>query len=181
MEDRLLVLRCKRGGVAAMARIYRKYRKDLLVLALALLNDKAAAEDIVQDVFVGFAEGIRSFRLTGSLRAYLMTCVANRARNHNKAKRPHEALRPDRSSDGSLASGPVERLACNEQLRRLAEALDQLPYEQRETLMLHMYGGLSLRAVARTRGLSANTVMSRYRYGIDRLRGLLNGECDHEV
>jgi DNA-directed RNA polymerase specialized sigma24 family protein len=47
--------------------------------------------------------------------------------------------------------------------------------------MLHMYGGLSLRAVARTRGLSANTVMSRYRYGIEKLRGLLNGECRDEA
>jgi len=164
-----------------MARIYRKYRKDLLVLAMALLNDKGAAEDIVHDVFVAFAEGVRTFRLTGSLRAYLMTCVANRARNHNKARRSQDAPRAARASDRHVTPGPVERLACNEQLRRLAEALDQLPYEQRETLMLHMYGGLSLRAVARTRGLSANTVMSRYRYGIDKLRGLLNGECRDEA
>ena len=46
--------------------------------------------------------------------------------------------------------------------------------------MLHMYSGLSLRAIARAQGLSANTVMSRYRYGIDKLRGLLNGEHEHE-
>lgn len=181
MEDKLLVLRCKGGSTRAMAQIYRKYRKDLLVLAMALLNDKAAAEDIVQDVFVGFAESVSAFRLTGRLRAYLMTCVANRARNHNRAKRPHDASRVARSRDRHVTPGPVERLVCNEQLQRLAEALDQLPYEQRETLMLHMYGGLSLRAVARTRGLSANTVMSRYRYGIEKLRGLLNGECDYEA
>jgi RNA polymerase sigma-70 factor (ECF subfamily) len=181
MEDRLLVWQCKRGSGDAMTRIYRKYRKDLLVLAVTLLNDKAATEDVVQDVFVAFAERIPSFRLTGSLRAYLMTCVANRARNHNKAKRPQEAARADRSSDRHTVPGPAERLVCNEQLQRLTEALDQLPYEQRETLMLHMYGDLSLRAIARTRGLSANTVMSRYRYGIDKLRGLLNGECYDEA
>jgi len=181
MEDRLLVLRCRRGGVEAMARIYRKYRKDLLVLAMALLNDKAAAEDIVHDVFVAFAEGVRSFRLTGNLRAYLMTCVANRARNHNKSKRRQDVAQATSSSDRHVTPGPVELLVCNEQLRRVAEALDQLPYAQREILMLHMYGGLSLRAIARTNGHSANTVMSRYRYGINKLRGLLNGESDHEV
>jgi len=181
MEDRLLVLRCRRGGIEAMARIYRKYRKDLLVLAMALLNDKAAAEDIVHDVFLAFAESVRTFQLTGSLRAYLMTCVANRVRNLNKSKRPQDAAQAAQSSDRYVAPGPVERLVCNEQLRRLAEALDRLPYEQREILMLHMYGGLSLRAIARTNGHSANTVMSRYRYGMDKLRGLLNGECDHEV
>ena len=47
--------------------------------------------------------------------------------------------------------------------------------------MLHSYGGLTLRAIAKTSGLPANTVMSRYRYGIDKLRHLLNGECDHET
>ena len=181
MEDRLLVLRCRRGGVEAMARIYRKYRKDLLVLAMALLNDKAAAEDIVHDVFLAFAEGVRSFQLTGSLRAYLMTCVANRARNHNKGKGPQDFAQVAQTNERQVAPGPVELLVCNEQLRRLAAALDKLPYEQREILMLHMYGGLSLRAIARTNGNSANTVMSRYRYGMGKLRGLLNGEHDHEV
>jgi RNA polymerase sigma-70 factor (ECF subfamily) len=181
MEDRLLVLRCRHGGIEAMARIYRKYRKDLLILAMALLNDKAAAEDIVHDVFVAFAEGVRTFRLTGSLRAYLMTCVANRVRNHNKTKRPQDAPHAGQSHDRRVTPGPVEHLVCNEQLRRLTEAMDKLPYVQREVLMLHMYGGLSLRAVARTRGLSANTVMSRYRYGIGKLRSLLNGEYDREI
>lgn len=181
MEDKLLVLRCQRGSTKALARIYRKYRKDLLVLAMALLNDKAAAEDIVQDVFVGFAESVSAFRLTGRLRAYLMTCVANRARNHNKARRPADALGADTSRDGVFEQEPIDRLVCSEQLRRLAEALDQLPYEQRETLMLHTHGGLPLRTIAKRQGLSANTVMSRYRYGIDKLRGLLNGECDREV
>jgi len=180
MEDRLLVWRCKRGSAAAMAQIYRKYRKDLLILALSLLNDKAVAEDVVHDVFVAFAEGLLGFHLTGRLRAYLMTCVANRARNHNKAKRPSEVVGAGVARDAA-ASEPSERLVCNERLGRLAHALDQLPYEQRETLMLHMYSGLSLRVIARAQGLSANTVMSRYRYGIEKLRGLFNGECDHEA
>jgi DNA-directed RNA polymerase specialized sigma24 family protein len=62
MKDRLLVLRCKRGCAGAMAQIYQKYRKDLLILAVALLNDKAAAEDIVHDVFVSFAQTVARFR-----------------------------------------------------------------------------------------------------------------------
>ena len=101
MEDRLLIWRCKRGGAEAMTRIYQKYRKDLLVLALALLNDKAAAEDIVHDVFVGFAEGLPGFRLTGRLRAYLMTCVANRARILLGRRQPERRPRgPLLSSEG---------------------------------------------------------------------------------
>jgi len=181
MEDRLLIWRCKRGGAEAMTQIYRKYRKDLLILAVALLNDKAAAEDIVHDVFVGFAEGLPRFRLTGRLRAYLMTCVANRVRNHNKTRRRVEACCTDTAGNHQSEPEPSERLIYSERLALLAEALDRLSYEQRETVMLHMHSGLSLRRIAKTRGLSANTVMSRYRYAIEKLRSLLNGECDHEI
>jgi len=181
MEDRLLVWRCKRGGAEAMTQIYRKYRKDLLILAVALLNDKAAAEDVVHDVFVNFAAGLPHFRLTGSLRAYLMTCVANRARNHNKTRRPVEASCRDTSAGHLNEPEPSERLICGERLALLAEALDRLSYEQRETVMLHMHSGLSLRRIAKERGLSPNTIMSRYRYAIEKLRSLLNGECDREI
>lgn len=110
-----------------------------------------------------------------------MTCVANRARNHNKARHPSDALRNELSRDSTCDSEPGERLVCNEQLGRLAEALDRLPYEQREILMLHMYSGLFLRAIGKTQGFSPNTVMSRYRYGMNKLRSLLNGDGSHET
>ncbi len=173
MEDRHLVLQCKCGCSDALARIYGKYRKDLLILATVLLRDRAAAEDMVHDVFVRFAETVPTFRLNGSLKGYLLTCVANRARNHNKAGRSSVPA-PDCTSDGQ--AGPVELLMGNEQVQRLIRALDQLPYEQRETVMLHMYGGMSLRRIARKLDLSANTVMSRYRYGLDKLKNLLRVE-----
>jgi len=82
MEDKLLVIKCKR----ALARIYEKYKTDMLVLAMALLNDKSAAEDVMHDVFLSFVMNIEKFGLTGSLKGYLLTCLANRARNFNKAK-----------------------------------------------------------------------------------------------
>ena len=86
MEDKLLVLRCKRGSIDALGRIYEKYKTDMLVLAMALLNDTSAAEDVVHDVFLTFVQRIERFRLIGSLKGFLLTCVANRARNTIKAK-----------------------------------------------------------------------------------------------
>ena len=81
MEDKLLVFRSRRGSREALTRIYEKYKADLLLLAMGLLNDKAAAEDIVHDVFLSFVRGLDSFRLTGSLKGFLLTCTANHARN----------------------------------------------------------------------------------------------------
>jgi hypothetical protein len=54
IEDRLLVLRCKRGSSDALRRVYQKYKDDLLVVAMVVLNDNAAAEDVLHDVFEAF-------------------------------------------------------------------------------------------------------------------------------
>jgi hypothetical protein len=78
LEDKILVSRLRRGDAEALCRIYEKYRDNLLRLAVSLSNDTATAEDIVHDVFASFIRQARQFRLTGSLKSYLATCVANR-------------------------------------------------------------------------------------------------------
>jgi RNA polymerase sigma-70 factor (ECF subfamily) len=189
MEDKLLVLRCQRGSREALTRIYEKYKADLLLLAMSLLNDKTAAEDVLHDVFLSFVRHLDRFRLTGSLKGYLLTCVANQARNWNKAERVRGRLQVNvQNADPAIpkpfgleaatpsVEAPLETLVCNEQLEILSGALAELPFEQREILMLHLHGQMTFRAIANARQISANTAKSRYRYGIDKLRSLLNGE-----
>jgi RNA polymerase sigma factor (sigma-70 family) len=178
MEVKLLVLRCKRGSREALTRIYQKYKADLLLLAMALLNDRSAAEDVVHDVFMSFVNGLDTFRLTGSLKGYLLTCVANHARNWNKARRRRQRLagQPGEEATGD-SDGPLESLVCNEQLARLGDALAELPIEQREIIMLRLQGALTFHAIAGARGIPADTVKSRYRYGLEKLRFLLNGKA----
>jgi RNA polymerase sigma-70 factor (ECF subfamily) len=56
----------------------------------------------------------------------------------------------------------------------------QLPYEQREVFILHVQGDMTFQQIAEQIGASINTVQSRYRYGIEKLRSLLNTECENE-
>jgi RNA polymerase sigma-70 factor (ECF subfamily) len=170
MEDKLLVLRCRRGDGDALRRIYEKYKRDLLILAVALLKDVSAAEDVVHDVFVCFVQGLGKFRLTGSLKGYLTTCVANRARNASKAKHHQNVSLEEVQPVSSGLNNPQQSVVCNEELRQLSLATTELPYEQREVIMLHLQCGLSLTAIANLQGISVNTVKSRYRYGLDKLR-----------
>ena len=176
MEDKLLVYRCKRGSQEALTRIYQKYKADLLLLAMALLNDRTAAEDVVHDVFVSFVQGLDTFRLTGRLKGFLLTCVANHARNWNKAQRRRSRVGTDEAPI-RWADAPLEAVACNEQVGRLGEALAELPFEQREVVMMHLQTSMTFSSIARARQISPNTAKSRYRYGIDKLRSLLNGEA----
>lgn len=180
MKDKLLVINCKSGSTEALARIYEKYKTDMLVLAMALLNDKSVVEDVMHDVFLTFAENIEKFSLTGSLKGYLLTCLANRARNLNKAKH-RQNIEPE--SAEPVSSGldePIGAIICNEQLQQLSNAMAELPYDQREVIMLHFQAGMTFRIIGRSLGVSANTAKSRYRYGLDKLRSVFKNEAKNE-
>ena len=174
MEDKLLVLKCKRGSTEALARIYEKYKTDMLVLAMALLNDKSAAEDVMHDVFLSFVMNLDKFGLTGSLKGYLLTCVANRARNFNKAKHRQSAEVAPAEPVSAGSDEPPRAIMCNEQLQQLSNAMVQLPYNQREVIMLHFQAGITFRTIGKSLGISANTAKSRYRYGLDKLRTIFD-------
>jgi RNA polymerase sigma-70 factor (ECF subfamily) len=176
LEDKLLLLKFKRGSPDALRRIYEKYKDDLLALAIALSNDRAAAEDVLHDVFVSFAQYAEKLRLRSSLKSYLSSCIANRVRNLKRDK-PQKTVQLNRAEDLSKDCDKPDRLAMSAELfRRIEQAMAQLPYDQREVIILHLQSGMRFRAIADSQGVSINTIQSRYRYGLDKLRSLLNVE-----
>ena len=178
MEDKLLVIRCRRGSRDALQRIYEKYRDGLLVLAIALCRDVNTAEDVVHDTFVRFAERIGRFKLTGSLRGYLSVCVVNSVRDMKRRPQSREVCLNADCPIQSQNDEPESRIIFNEQLQQLAEALAELSFEQREVIALRIYGQMRFGAIAKSLGLSVNTIKGRYRYGIDKLRSILDGEAE---
>ena len=176
-EDKLLIWKVNRGNRNVLQDIYEKYKNDLVTLAAALLNDVSSAEDVVHDVFVSFIKSSPRFRLTGTLKGYLATCVANNARNKNKAnQRRNNIALDDTVPAAANANSPEFPAIFGEELRQLSWALGQLPYEQREVLILHTYSGMKFKAIAVQQSVSINTVQGRYRYALDKLRSMLNGE-----
>ena len=179
IEDRLLIWKFKRGSSDALCRIYNNYKDNLLKLAMALLNNTSAAEDIVQDVFVSFAQSAEKLKLSGNLKSYLATCVVNRVRNANKARLRKETTSLNETDSAvSNSKRPEQWIICNERLRQLNNALAQLPYQQREVIILHAQGGMKFKVISELQGVSINTVQSRYRYGLDKLRSILNSEVE---
>jgi len=181
LEDRILVWRFNRGDTVALCRIYEKYRDGLLKVAAALLHDRSSIEDVLHDVFVDFAGTTGRFQLKGSLKGYLAICVANRARDRNRTmqRRSTASLDEARSNQARMI-GPEGAAMTREMAEKMDTALAQLPDEQRETLVLHLQSKLRFREIAQLQGVSINTVQSRYRYGLDKLRASFNGELSHE-
>lgn len=176
IEDELLKWRFKCGSRNALCRIYEKYEDYLLTLAMALFNDVNVAEDVVHDVFVSFAKSAENFKLRGSLKSYLATCVTNRVRDHirRNRRRPVGLSQADLISSG--LNQPDQQVSQNEELQHVNKAIAQLPYEQREVIILRLKAGMKFREIAKLQSVSVNTIQGRYRYGLNKLRSILDGE-----
>ena len=174
VEDNILVWKFNRGSKDALRRIYEKYKDDLLGLAITLLRDRSLAEDVVHDVFVSFAGTVGTFHLSGTLKGYLSTCVANSARDRNRLRSPRNAEPGIIQAAGSDSDGPIENAIGIEESGKLQDLLARLPYEQREIIVLHLHHEMRFREIAKALGISINTVQSRYRYGLDKLRSIVN-------
>jgi len=179
IEDRLLILGLRRGRPRALRQVYDKYKVALLRLAVVLVGDAHTAEDIVHDVFVRFAQSADRIGLTGSLRSYLTTSVVNRVRNHVRDSRRHAETSLDRAQlHPAPEPSPPQWAILSEELASLSAALEQLPYEQREVMCCRVEMGMSLRRIAALQNVSLNTAKGRYRYGIEKLRVLLDGKVE---
>lgn len=178
MEDKRLIWRLKSGDGAALTRIYEKYKNDLLRIASGLSSRRSVAEDIVHDVFVFLAQSPEQLKLSGNLKAYLATCVANRVRNSNRAGQREQTTSFEENEPVTADSQPDRWIVRSEELDCLNNALAQLPYPQREVIVLHVQGGMKFRAIAKSQNVSINTVQSRYRYGLEKLRSVLDGEVE---
>ena len=172
-NDRKLIARLRRGNKEALAEVYREHKDRLVTLGSCLLGDRAAAEDCLHDVFLKFVSDAVALRIRGNLKGYFSSCILNRARDQLR-----KDTKWDRKVDGTAMmagpkSDPIVQLESLEESRRVQRAFAVLPLEQREAVALHLQDGLTFRKIAVLQSVSINTVQSRYRYGIRKLRELL--------
>ena len=176
IDEKILVWRFNRGSKDAFQMIYEKYKDDLLGLAITLLRDRSLAEDVVHDVFVSFAGMTGSFQLSGALKGYLSTCVANTARDRNRSRSRRDVGLDAAEAMDSDSGNPVRHAIDSEQSGQLMQLLGCLPYEQREMIVLHLHQEMQFKEIAEALGISINTAQSRYRYGLDKLRSIISSK-----
>jgi RNA polymerase sigma factor (sigma-70 family) len=175
IEDQLLKLRFRYGSSDALQKIYQKYLNYLLTLAMALLHNQSDAEDVVHDTFVHFVESADNFKLTGNLKSYLTTCVINRARDKIRANQ-RRSIQSDQLASVDSVNNPDVEIVTTEESQQLNDAISRIPQQQREVIVLHLISKMKFREIAKFQGVSVNTIQGRYRYALEKLRSLLNGE-----
>ena len=155
-----------RGESGAFAELYEKYRTRLHQYALSLVRSRMEAEDVVHDVFVGLAKQASEGHTPRELSAYLYVSVRNRCLD--RLRRKPELPLEDADLDLIVAPrGDEERI----ELRRLLNlALLALPPDQAEVVVLRTWHDLDYATIAAMQETSVNTALSRYQYGLAKLR-----------
>ena len=141
--------------------LYQRHGPALLLFAIAMTGERSSAQDAVQQVFARLLE--RGLGDIVDAKAYLYRCVRNAVLNEAKAQRRNVPLDEDTPWFDVLNRDAREELS----LRR---ALRELPGEQRQVVALRVWCGLSHAEVGTLLEISANTVASRYRYALEKLR-----------
>lgn len=166
-----LLARFKRGDAEAFAAIYERFKAGLFGYALSMSLDAAQAQDLVQEVWLKFLQRAGELAPDVRLGPYLYTAVRNTA---------IDAARKRKSEQNALENmpalqlvEPVDPVAGAEEAARVNAALLELPQDQRETLLLKLYGPFTFEEMAEVVGAPAKTVMSRYRLALEKLNKAL--------
>lgn len=156
-----------------LARLYDDHAQALYAFLLNFTRDETDTKDVLQEVFCKLARQPRLLDQARDERAFLIRLAHNLAidlmRRRGVRERTREQLAAETATVFASAADPDEAAFRV----TLAEALGELPAEQRAVVHLKLWEGLTFETIAAALDLSPNTAASRYRYGIDKLRDRL--------
>jgi len=174
-----LVERARRGDLDAWETIVRTHQGLAFRTAYLLAGNAADAEEAAQDGFVKAYRALGRFRRGAELRPWLLSIVANEARNRRRSavRRDRLALRAAvEVRPGDAVPSPEAALLAGEQRERLLAAVEALPDEHRDAIACRYLLGLSEAETAGALGVRAGTVKSRLSRALARLREDLGEE-----
>jgi RNA polymerase sigma-70 factor (ECF subfamily) len=178
-----LVGRLRRGEPQAIALAYDQHHVRVRAFARRLVGEAAAAEDLVQEVFVTLPGAIRRFREESSLATFLTALAINHARHHVRAatrrRRALERLAAEPAPPGPVSS-PEQRASSQELAAALGRALDRLPLEQRVAFVLLEVEERTSTEAAALLEVPEATVRTRLFHARRKLRELLGAEGHHD-
>ncbi len=195
----------RRGDEAAFTALVERHHAAMVRLALGFVRNRATAEEVAQESWLGFLTGLERFEARSSIRTFLLSIVANKART--RAQRdartvPLSALGgpegPDDDGDvldrllaggrtgaavpwaaGPAPASPERSLLGRESLAAVHAAIDDLPARQRVVILLHDVHGLSAAETREVLGLSEGNQRVLLHRARSRVRAALRSDLDH--
>ncbi|HJL16240.1 MAG TPA: RNA polymerase sigma factor [Sandaracinaceae bacterium LLY-WYZ-13_1] len=192
-SDEELLRRFNEGDAEAFEVLVRRYERPLYNFILRSVRRRDRADELLQDVFLKVVQRSGDFKGHSKLSTWIYSIARNLCIDHSRKMvfRRHKSLdAPGRSADSdegptlldrTASDGPdVDRAAIAKDLQgRIAEAVEELPEDQREVFLLRQVQGLPFKEIAEIVGVPENTVKSRMRYALERLQRALSEYRDY--
>jgi RNA polymerase sigma-70 factor (ECF subfamily) len=173
LDDASVLRAMQAGDRNAVAALYDRYGSAAYGLAYRITNNGTMAEDAVQDAFVSvWQQASRFDPLRGQARAWLMTIVHHKATDavRRRSARPERALPAGPEEFVASRGNPEELAEWNMEAAAVREALQRIPGEQRRTIEMAYFMGLTHAEIARKMSVPPGTVKSRLRIGLEKMR-----------
>ena len=182
--DEMLMVRYQRGERKAFVELVRRHNRPIYNFVLRQLRVPSLAEDVTQDVFMRLVQNAAEFKHEARFLTWLYTIARNlcidqlRKQSHRRHASLDQAAAPQSEAPplGETVADPnpqtsAEHNALSAEVRSsIVKAVDSLPDDQREVFLLREVASLPFRDIAEITGVGENTVKSRMRYALEKLR-----------
>jgi RNA polymerase sigma-70 factor, ECF subfamily len=182
--DEALMLRYQKGEVRAFEVLLERHRRPIFNFILRFVGARDRAEDLMQETFLRVIKGVASYQRQAKFTTWLYTIARNQCVDHSRRQKHRKAASLDAPMGGSddgnertlldTVAGKelgADRQAISNQLHvSLQRAIASLPDEQREVFLLREFQDLPFKDIGEIVGVPENTVKSRMRYALEKLR-----------
>jgi RNA polymerase sigma-70 factor, ECF subfamily len=180
--DELLMVAYQKGDVRAFEVLLTRHRRPVFNFILRFVGSRETAEDLMQETFLRVIKGAEAYQRQAKFTTWLYTIARNLCVDQSRRAKHRKAQSLDAPMNSSAESGTLldvlpsssmasDRKAVNRQLHmRMHEALARLSEEQREVFLMREFLDLPFKEIADIVGVPENTVKSRMRYALEKLR-----------
>src|ERR1051325_11608531 len=180
-DEDLMVL-YQRGGVRAFELLLTRHRKPVYNFILRFVGDKETAEDLLQEAFMRVIKGAEAYKRQAKFTTWLYTIARNLCVDQSRRRKHRKHASLDAPMAASEESGTLldvipgsgmasDRKSVNKQLHeQMQHAIESLSDEQREVFLMREFLDMPFKQIADVVGVPENTVKSRMRYALEKLR-----------
>ena len=182
-DDQQVISAVMNGNVNAYSILVQQYQKPIFNLMYRVTGSYEDAKDLAQETFIKAYEKLDHFRMGARFFPWLYTIGYNHARNFVQRGKPFQQSSDEDFENNSGLDYPSqqeEKVLAQIDFLRIYQALEQLPMDYREAVILHYHEGLSMEDIATALQLSVSGAKMRVHRGIKKLREIILGD-DHET
>lgn len=170
VTDEALMLAVRDGDLTKLGLLFERYHLALFDFLSRMTGDRAAAEDLVQDIFVRILKYRATYRDEGCFETWVFRIARNARADYFRGRAPVEPLADTILERPETASGPAQRFEQQRDVMRLRRALMMLSDEKRELIVLARYRDMKHEQIASVLGVDAGTVKVRIHRAVRELR-----------